>query len=103
MRLTSSIKKLCTICWLPITLHLAPKTLHLKPKKMKTKINRKSKIGLLIIWLAILVVGGYHAINIATMPGPDMVELRAEALGEGEPITATFWLNNPTDEEIAIK
>ena len=69
---------------------------------MKTKLELKLKIGLVIIWLAILVVGGYHAINIATMPGPDMVELRAEAPGEGEPITATFWFNNPTDEEIAI-
>jgi len=67
---------------------------------MKTKLNLK--IGLVIIWLAIFILAGNYAINIATMPGPDMVELRAIAPGEGEPITATFWLNNPTNEEIAI-
>ena len=67
---------------------------------MKTKLN--PKIGLVIIWLAILVVGGYYAISLTTMPCPDMVELRAEAPGRGEPVTATFWLNNPTNEEIAI-
>ena len=47
-------------------------------------------------------MSGYNAVNIATMPGPDMVELRAEAPGKGEPVSATFWLNNPTDEEITI-
>jgi hypothetical protein len=65
---------------------------------MKTKL----KIELVIIWLAIVILAGNYAINIATMPCPDMVELRATAPGEGEPITATFWFNNPTDEEIAI-
>ena len=69
---------------------------------MKTKMDRKSKIGLVVIWLAILVVGGYHAVNLATMPGPEMVELKAEAPGKGEPVTATFWLNNPTEEELTI-
>ena len=67
---------------------------------MKTKLN--PKIWLVTIWLAIFIVGSYYAINIAPMPGPDMVKLRAEAPREGEPITATFWLNNPTNEEIAI-
>jgi hypothetical protein len=69
---------------------------------MKTKLELKSKIGLVIIWLAIFILGGYYAINIATMPCPDMVELTATAPGKGEPVTATFQLNNPTDEEIAI-
>ena len=67
---------------------------------MKTK--RNLKIGLVVIWLAILVLGGYHAVNLAMMPGPDMVELTVEAPGKDEPLSATFWLNNPTDEEIAI-
>ena len=69
---------------------------------MKTKMERKSKIGLVVIWLAILVLGGYHAVNLATMPGPDMVELTVEAPGKDEPVTAIFWLNNPTDEELTI-
>ena len=65
-------------------------------------MERNLKIRLVVIWLAILILGGYYAVNLAMMPGPDMVELTVEAPGKDEPLSATFWLNNPTDEEIAI-
>ena len=59
------------------------------------------KLKIIIVWLAIMIMVSFW---LTTIPGPGLVNIAVlpEVPREGEPIIATFKLNNPTSEATTI-
>jgi len=61
------------------------------------KKNRGAYYKLAIIWLVIIVIGCFW-LSVRSASDPVVLTVMPEAPKQGEPIIASFQLNNPTDE-----
>lgn len=67
--------------------------------KMKPDQDRSHFFKLAIIWLAIFLVGSFW-LSVRSVTDPIILTVMPEVPREGEPVMATFKLNNPTEEPI---
>ncbi|MFC2017620.1 hypothetical protein ACFLUD_04335 [Chloroflexota bacterium] len=69
---------------------------------MEQSRNRGTMFKLVIIWLAILLMGSFW-VTVRGTSDPVSMAVIPQAPREGEPIIATFKLNNPTSQAITIE
>jgi len=64
--------------------------------------QRSIKLRIIIIWMAILLMGSFW-LTVRTGSEPVSLAVVPEVPREGEPIIATFKLNNPTSQPISTE
>jgi hypothetical protein len=69
---------------------------------MEQSENRNTHFKLVIVWLAILVLSGFW-LTVRETSGPVSMVVVPEAPREGEPIVATFKLNNPSSQSLVTR
>jgi len=69
---------------------------------MEQSRNRGTMFKLVIIWLAILLLGSFW-LTVRGTPDPVSMAVIPQAPREGEPIIATFKLNNPASQAISVE
>ncbi len=66
---------------------------------MERTRNRSGYLRLAIVWLAILLAGTFW-LSVRTTSEPVILSVLPQAPREGEPVIATFKLNNPSGEPL---
>ena len=69
---------------------------------MEQSRNRGTMFKLSILWLAILLLGSFW-LTVREMSDPVSIAVVPEVPREGEPVIATFKLNNPSSQPLATR